>query len=134
MTLYDKSLSTIQKVIEGKWKVYSRSSSGVDYEITYPEDWYMEFRNDRYIRDEYGKRDTVYFSWEKQVITGWMYPMYPMNLMAEYKYTTYMICKSVDDSDNNPCQYKCFFGSINNDTLDFIDQNFHYHVVRFKQK
>jgi hypothetical protein len=120
MTLYDKPLSTIQKVIEGKWKVYSCSSSGVDYVITYPEDWYMEFRNDRYIRDEYGKRDTVYIIWKKLTIENWQDTL--------RGHTTYMFCnKQYGEYNGN------YFRSIDNDMLNYHkDSMLDYIAVRVK--
>jgi hypothetical protein len=105
MTLYDKPLSTIQKVIEGEWKVYCVISSGIVHIVTYPENMYIEFRNDSYVNDDNGNRDTVYFTWEKHQIEDWRNPLKGKK--------TYMMCDKRNDYINN----KWFCHSINNDTL-----------------
>ena len=120
MTLYDKPLSTIQKAIEGKWKVYSRISNGFLHNVIYPENWYMKFGNDIYVSDNNGDRDTVSYTWEKHSIEDWMSPL--------NGYTTYMMCYKQNDHD------KLFLHSINNDTLDFghYSISIAYRVVRVK--
>jgi hypothetical protein len=105
MTLYDKPFSTIQKVIEGKWRVYFTFGSGFEYHTTYPENTYIEFGNDSYINDDKGNRDTVYFAWEKHQIKDIRNPL--------QGHEAYMMCDKRNDYINN----KWFCRSINNDTL-----------------
>ncbi|MDR3195002.1 MAG: hypothetical protein LBT76_06915 [Tannerella sp.] len=97
MTLYDKPLSTIQNCILGKWNWYT--SYGGYVAVSYPENVFVEFKDDHYITTYKDLRDTVYFSWEKREIPTGDYA----------KNETYVLSKK--DSEN------WFFETIRNDTL-----------------
>jgi hypothetical protein len=103
MTLYDKPLSTIKKVIEGKWKVYSNAVSGVEFTVDYPESVFVEFKKDHYVFEKEGNRRTVYFTWKKLPIANWRDPL--------KGYETYIIW----NQERNDGDY--YFRSISNDTL-----------------
>jgi hypothetical protein len=104
MTLYDKPLSTIEKVIEGKWKVYSNMVDGFEYTVDYPENTFVEFKKDHYITyDEKGNRRTVYFTWKKLPIENWRDPL--------KGHETYIMW----NKERNDGDY--YIHSINNDTL-----------------
>jgi hypothetical protein len=118
MTLYDKPLSTIEKVIEGKWEVYSITTSGVAYTVEYPENTFIEFKKGHYIYDEEGNRHTVYFIWKKLPIEDWQDP--------HNGYETYIMW----DKERKNEDY--YFLSISNDTLSMGGIVKNYHVVRIK--
>jgi hypothetical protein len=102
MTLYDKPLSTIQKVIEGRWQEYA--SYGGIAGIYYPKNQFVEFSEEQYrIEYENGHRDTLYITWKKLAITSSNDPL--------KGYTTYIMW---DKERNDEIWY---FRSITNDTL-----------------
>ena len=100
MTLYDKPLSTIQKVIEGKWKWYV-AYGGVEG-ISYPDSTFIEFKENHYILElGDGTQRTIYFTWEKLPIKANGHPL--------KGYKTYVM-----KIEENVGRY---FESIRNDTL-----------------
>jgi hypothetical protein len=103
MTLYDKPLSTIEKVIEGRWKVYKTAASGIVYDEDCPENTFFEFKKDHYVYDKEGNRRTVYFTWKKLPIENWRDPL--------KGYETYIMW----NEERNDGDY--YFHSISNDTL-----------------
>jgi hypothetical protein len=97
MTLYDKPLSTIKKVIEGRWQWYV--SYGGFAGISYPDNTFVEFREDRYtIEYEDGSQRTVHFTWKKLLI-------------ADREYRTYVMWNREENRGG------WYFDSIANDTL-----------------
>jgi hypothetical protein len=104
MTLYDKPLSTIKKVIEGRWKVYKTVVDGYIYDVQYPENSFVEFKKDQYIAyDEEGNQRAVYFTWKKLPIANWRDPL--------KGYETYFMW----NEERNDRDY--YIHSISNDTL-----------------
>ena len=107
--LYEQPLPVIQKCVQGKWKVYSSCSSGIIYNVTYPENSFIEFKDDYYIKyNEDGSQSITYFTWEKHVIEDWRSPL--------NGYKTYMMC---DKNQEDAISSKLYFKDIHNDTLSF---------------
>jgi hypothetical protein len=91
-------------VIDGKWKVYSNTTDGYIYQTDYPENTFVEFKEDHYIAyDEKGNRRTVYFTWKKLPIENWRDPL--------QRYETYIMW----NEERKDGDY--YIHSICNDTL-----------------
>jgi hypothetical protein len=104
--LYEQPLPVIQKAIQGKWKVYQLISFGVSFNVDYPEDLYIEFKDNYHvIWESEGKRDTTYFTWKKTTIENWRNSL--------NGHMTYVMWKKSNYSEN------WYFNSILNDTLNF---------------
>ena len=101
MTLYDKPLSTIKKVIEGRWKWYV--SYGGVVGISYPNNTFIEFKENHYtIELDDGTQQAIYFTWEKLPIKANGHPL--------KGYKTYIMKFDGENSGR-------YFESITNDTL-----------------
>ena len=104
--MYKQPLPVIQKCVQGKWKVYSSYSDGYLYNVTYPENMFIEFKNDYYIVDNDDCSQSItYFTWKKGLIENWRSPLNGCE--------TYMMC------DKNQEEAKWYFESIHNDTIYF---------------
>ena len=122
--LYAQPLPVIQKCVQGKWKVYSVYSSGIIYNVTYPKNEFIEFKDDYYIVDnEDGSQSITYYTWEKHLIEDWRSPL--------NGYKTYMMC---DNNQEDAINSKWYFKSIHNDTMSFGTYRvpIGYSVVRVK--
>ena len=107
--LYEQPLPVIQKCVRGKWEVFSYCSSGIIYNVTYPENSFFEFKDDHYIiYNEDGSQNITYFTLEKYIIEDWRSPL--------NGYKTYMMC---DKNQNDTISSKLYFISLHNDTLSF---------------
>ena len=108
--LYEQPLPVIKKAVEGKWKVHCICVNGYFYELIYPENVFLEFKEDHYIfSDEVdGSKSVTYFTWKKQKIEDWS------SLLSGYE--TYMIC---DNNNEESIYSKLYFDTIHNDTLSF---------------
>jgi hypothetical protein len=107
--LYAQPLPVIQKAVQGKWKVYQIATDGVWYNITYPEDLYIEFKDNYHVSwESEGKRDTTYFTWKKTAIENWRNP-----LKGDLTYVMWKGSPEDDYIDN------WYFDNILNDTLNF---------------
>ena len=107
--LYEQPLPVIKKCVQGKWQVYSHYTDGIIYNITNPENSFIEFKNDYYIAyNEDDSQGITYFTWGKHVIEDWRSPL--------YGYKTYMMC---DKNQEDGIASKLYFKSIHNDTLSF---------------
>jgi hypothetical protein len=96
MTLHDKHLSTIKKTITGKWKVYYKYASAYVYQESYPENEYIEYKDNAYIRTfDDGNTVIHHFEWRKLPLEGG---------------TTYVMWFPDSEGGN-------YFPSITNDTL-----------------
>jgi hypothetical protein len=117
--LYEQPLPVIQKCIYGKWGVYSVFSDGVIYNITYPENTFIEFKNDYYSVSSDIESQSFYFTWKKLAIENWRSPIYGC--------TTYAMWGG--DRINN-----WYFERIKNDTLFMCSHSapVGYSVVRIK--
>jgi hypothetical protein len=117
--LYAQPLSVIQKAVQGKWKVYSAFSDGIIYNVTYPENMFIEFENDHYNISSATEYQSFYFIWKKLAIENWRDPI--------YGYTTYVMWGG--DIINN-----WYFERIKNDTLSMCAHSapIGYSVVRIK--
>jgi hypothetical protein len=99
--LYEQPLSVIQKCIRGKWKMYA--SYGGFVGISYPENTFIEFKDDHFIMDyDDGSRRTVSFQWKKREIQAKTDPHYGEEI--------FVMC----DNAGKGLQ---FFESIRNETL-----------------
>jgi hypothetical protein len=96
MTLHDKHLSTIKKAVAGKWKVYYSYLSGYVYDESYPENDYIEYKDNACIRTHNGNTVIYLFEWRK--------------LPFEEGGTAYVMWDANSESGN-------YFHSITNDTL-----------------
>jgi len=107
--LYEQPLPVIQKSVQGKWKVYSIYTDGIIYNVTYPENEFIEFNNDFYITyNEDSSQSITYFTWEKHAVEDWRSPL--------NGYKTYMMC---DKKQEDAISSKLYFADIHNDTLSF---------------
>ncbi|MDR0508091.1 MAG: hypothetical protein LBH32_14945 [Dysgonamonadaceae bacterium] len=107
--LYAQPLPVIQKAVQGKWKVYQIALDGFWYNVSYPENLYIEFKDNYYVYWEYGgKPDTVYFAWKKTAIENWRNPL--------KGHITYVMWKGKPEDDYADNWY---FYNILNDTLNF---------------
>jgi hypothetical protein len=97
--LYSQPLPVLQKCIEGKWKWYA--SYGGVVGISYPQNTFVEFKDNHYIVTDENYQRTVFFSWKKLEILDYRFP----NIVA---YTIW------DNELDNGIWY---FDNIRNDTL-----------------
>jgi hypothetical protein len=73
--LYAQPLPVIQKAVQGKWRVYQSISDGFHLDIQYPENTFMEFKNDHYIIYNAESQNVFYFTWKKLPIENWRNPL-----------------------------------------------------------
>ena len=108
--LYEQPLPVIKKCVQGKWKVYCACMSGIVFNVSYPQNEYIEFKKDHYIssNEEDGSQSITYYTWEKQLIDNWRSSLNGKE--------TYMIC---DKKQENALTSRGYFESIKNDTLSY---------------
>ena len=108
--LYEQPLPVIKKCVQGKWKVYDVYVIGIVFNVTYPQNAYIEFKKDHYIasNEEDGSQSITYYTWEKHLIENWRSSLNGKE--------TYMIC---DKKQENALTSRGYFESIKNDTLSY---------------
>jgi hypothetical protein len=108
MTLHDKPLPVIKKVIEGRWQWNSSYGGGIGG-VIHHDSAFVEFGDDRYVvEDKYGRRGTVGITWDEQDITDY-------NII----YSTHVMCYRYEYAEGGSVSRigGWYFDLITNDTL-----------------